>query len=628
MNVNVRRRLRQAGTAGAGIVVVAAALLLPRLSAGAATAQTWQLTAPGDTGPAATVSLDPAGHLSLEVRRGSTQVLQPSALGLRTTTTDLGTGLRFTGRASTHVTDTYTTKSGRRRQHSVDANQTTLSFAKGAARLDVVFRVSSDGLGYRYVLRQNGAIAVTGEASEFAVPTSARAFLLPFDNGRDDYESIPVHTTVSQASAVAYGFPALFHVSDTWLLLTESDANGGYGASRVTLNGSTHRFRLTLPDSRETGTGTITTPWRTLVIGSLATVTESDLMTDLASPSKISDTSWIKPGRSEWSWWSKGSSAGDFTAQKAAADFAAKMGWEYILVDAGWDPAWVPALVRYAAAKHVGVFIWTNFNRLATASDRDTLLPQWKSWGVAGLKIDFIQSDSQATMKWYDAVLAATAKNKLMVEFHGCTIPRGTERTWPHLLTSEAVKGAEAIHDKPGKLPFPADYYTMLPFGRNLAGSMDYTPVTFTAKRTNTDAAELAQAIVFESGLQNYADSIASYDAHPLAERLLKLVPNVWDDTRLLSGNPDSRVVLARRNGANWYIGAITAGSGRTISSSLSFLGGGDWLADIYADGANGALAFHTEKVTGASTLTVRTQTNGGFSVVLCPARTGATSCG
>jgi hypothetical protein len=168
----------------------------------------------------------------------------------------------------------------------------------------------------------------------------------------------------------------------------------------------------------------------------------------------------------------------------------------------------------------------------------------------------------------------------------------------------------------------------MLPFGRNLAGSMDYTPVTFTAKRTNTDAAELAQAIVYESGIQNYADSTASYDAHPLAERLLKLVPNVWDNTRLLSGNPDSHVVLARRNGSNWYVGAITAGSGRTISSSLSFLDSGNWLADVYSDGASGALAFHTEKVTSASTLTVKTLTNGGFSVVLCPARTGATSCG
>src|SRR5438477_7951194 len=194
-------------------------------------------------------------------------------------------------------------------------------------------------------------------------------------------------------------------------------------------------------------------------------------------------------------------------------------------------------------------------------------------------------------------------------------------------MASEAVRGAEAIHNKPGRVPFPPTYYTTLPLARNLAGSMDYTPVTFTAKRTNSDAAELAQAVVFESGLQNYADSIASYDAHPLAERLLKLVPNVWDDTRLLSGDPDSNVVLARRNGANWYVGAIFAGSGRTVSTSLSFLGTGTWLADVYAAGSKG-LTVTTQRVTSASTLTQTVRTNGGFSVVLCPAKAGATSCG
>ena len=618
---------RRIGTAGIGAVLVAAALVVPQWDAGAATAQTWQLTPPGGTGPAATVSLDGTGRLSLAVRNGSATVLQPSALGLRTSATDLSTGLAFTGRADAHVTGQYATFTGRRRQHSTDANETTLSFTKGAAHLDVVFRVSTDGLGYRYVLRQKGPIAVTGEASEFAVPTSSRAFLLPYNNGRNDYESIPVHTTVGAATATAYGYPSLFQVGANWLLLTESDVSGGYGASRVTLDGSSHHFKLTLPDAKETGTGTITTPWRTMVIGSLASVVGSDLVTDLASPSKIADTSWIKAGRSEWSWWSNGGSSKNLADQKTAADFAAKMGWEYITVDAGWDGSWIPTLVKYAAAKHVGVFIWTNQASLATAADRNSLLPKWKSWGVAGLKIDFIESDGQTMMGWYDAVLAATAKNKLMVEFHGCTIPRGIERTWPNVLTMEGVAGAEHIHNKPGRVPFPATYYTTLPLARNLAGSMDYTPVTFTAKRTNSDAAELAQAIVFESGLQNYADSIASYDAHPLAERLLKLVPNVWDDTRLLSGDPDSNVVLARRNAANWYVGAITAGTGRTVTAPLSFLGSGTWLADVYSDGTKG-LTMATQKVTNASTLSVKVPTNGGFSVVLCPAKAGATSCG
>src|SRR5207244_3565515 len=161
----------------------------------------------------------------------------------------------------------YTTFSGRRRQHTTDANETTLHFSKGAAKLDVIFRVSTDGLGYRYVLRQNGTISVTGEASEFAVPTTAKAFLLPLNNGRSDYESTPGHTPVAQPTAPAYGYPARFHVADTWLLLTESAPSGGYGASRVTLDAKSRHFKLTLPDAKETGKNSITTPWRTLILG-------------------------------------------------------------------------------------------------------------------------------------------------------------------------------------------------------------------------------------------------------------------------------------------------------------------------------------------------------------------------
>src|SRR5205814_4844050 len=264
--------------------------------------------------------------------------------GVKTSAGDLTAGLKFTARTDTHVTDQYTTMAGRRRQHTTDANQTTLSFTKGRSRLDLVVRVSADGLGYRYAVRQSGTVSVSGEASEYAVPSSARAFLLPYDNGRNDYESIPVHTTVAQAQATHYGYPSLFNVGNAWLLVTESDMTGGYGASRLTLNGTTHRFQVTLPDARERAPSPLTTPWRTLVVGDLATVTGSDLVTDLASPSKVADTSWIRPGRSERSWWADSQSSKNLPDQEAAVDFAAKMGWEYITVDAGWSASFVPTL--------------------------------------------------------------------------------------------------------------------------------------------------------------------------------------------------------------------------------------------------------------------------------------------
>ncbi|OLB65301.1 MAG: alpha-glucosidase [Actinobacteria bacterium 13_2_20CM_2_72_6] len=611
--------MRRLTGAGAGILVAAALLAGPRPAAWAATAQQWQLTGPGGAGPAATVALDTAGKLTLSVRRGSTQVLQSSAVGIRTSAADLSTGLAFRTRTDAVIHEEYATASGRRRQHTADANQTTLSFTKGSSRLDVVVRVATDGVAYRYVVRQSGTVAVTGEASEFAVPASAAAVLLPYETGRNDYENVHVHTTVGKAAALEYGYPSLFHVADTWLLVTESDLNGTYGGTRLTLNGSTHRFRVTLPDSRETNPGSLATPWRTLVLGDLATVTESDFVTDLAAPSKVADPSWIRPGRAAWSWWSDGSSAGSLTAQEKYTDFAAKMGWEYVLVDAGWSASWIPTLVKYAQARHVGVWIWTRQPDIDTQAKISAAFALWKSWGVVGLKIDHIRSEQQVRLKWYDQVLATSAQNELMVDFHGSTIPRGIERTWPQVLTMEGVQGAEKIHNKPGRTAFPPTHYTDLPFTRNLAGSMDYTPVTFTAKRTNTDAAELAQSVVFESGLQNYADSVESYDAHPVAERLLRQVPSVWDETKLLSGDPDSHVILARRNGSDWFVGAILAGAGRTVAVPLSFLGTGSWSAELYVDGTGG-LTVRTQQVTAADTLSLAVPANGGFTVRLTPA--------
>jgi alpha-glucosidase len=615
--------------ASVGLLLAAGPVVSLPAPAAAAPDRQWQLTAPGDQDQpvTATVRLDTAGRLTLEVRRGTTAVLEPSALGIRTTAADLTAGLAFATRSDRRVTERYTTAAGRRREHVADANQTTLRFTRGSARLDLVVRVSPDGVGYRYVLPQRGQVVVTGEASEFAVPGSARAYLLPYDNGRNDYESIHVHTTVGQAAPAGYGYPSLFRVGESWLLVTESDVSGRYGASRLTLDGQTRRFGLTLPDARVTATGPLATPWRTMVVGSLATVTESDLVTDLAPPSRVADASWIRPGRAAWSWWSDGPSSRSLAAQQRYVDYASRMGWEYVLVDAGWSASWMPELAAYARQRGVGIMAWVHWTGLDTAAERDSKLPLWRSWGIAGLKIDFMESDGQERMRWYDEILAATARHHLLLNFHGGTVPRGTERTWPQLMTSEAVRGAEGIKPRPGRQPYPVTHYTTLPFTRNLAGSMDFTPVTFSAVRSISDGAELALSVVFESGVQNFADSIDTYAAYPLAERFLRAVPSAWDDTRLISGDPESHVVLARKRGTDWFAGAVMAGPARTVTVPLGFLGGTTWLAEIYQDGADGRLGYRSERVGPADTLSVPVADHGGFAVRFCPAPAGATGC-
>ena len=265
------------------------------------------------------------------------------------------------------------------------------------------------------------------------------------------------------------------------------------------------------------------TPWRVAVVGSPATIAGSDLVDDLAAPAAGVDWSWVRPGRVAWSWWADSGSPASLAAQEAHVDFAARQGWEYVLADEGWDPAWMPALVEYARARGVGVLLWSRWDALRTPAQRDALLSQWADWGVAGVKLDFMESDSPARMAWYRGVARAAAERRMVVDFHGATAPRGLERTWPNVLTSEAVRGAEGY--KGATPPTPAQN-TVLPFTRNAIGAMDYTPVTFSAPgRTTSAGHELALSVVFASGLQHFADSPAAYAARPLAAALARRRP-------------------------------------------------------------------------------------------------------
>ncbi len=617
----MKKRMGTAAALAAGVALVG----LP--AAGQpAPVSSWTLTAPGTSlapTPAAHIALD-RGRLTLSVTRGATTVLEPSALGVETANGDLSQGLKVTGFSQRPVHDEYPTTTGKRLRHTSDAAETTLEVKGPGGAFAVVFRVSRDGVAYRYVFDTPKWVTVVGEASEFAVPRTADSFLLPFDNGRSDYESIHVHRPVAQQDPAEYGYPALFHVGDTWLSVLESDLNGSYAGSRLTLTPQ-HGFRLTLGDPAEVAKGPLATPWRAMIVGDLATVTQSDLSTDLASPAKIADTSWIKPGAGAWSWWSEGT--GDLALQEKYVDLAAKEGWAYNLVDSGWNAAWVPDLVAYAKQRGVGIWLWADAKITDTDSEREKNFKQYADWGVAGLKIDFVESERQDRTRWYDAVLAAAAKDHLMVNFHGAPIPRGIQRTWPNVMSVEAVKGAEGTKPKPGRVPFPIEHYLTLPFTRNLSGSMDFTPVTFSGVRPTSDGGELALSVLFESGVQHFADSVASYDAHPVAERLLKGIPTAWDDTRLLAGDPGKLAVLARRSGAQWYVGALAAGPATRLDAPLDFLPPGDWLAEIYGDGADGRLQVTTQRVTSGGVLTVPVAANGGFAARLCVAAAGASTC-
>ena len=341
----------------------------------------------------------------------------------------------------------------------------------------------------------------------------------------------------------------------------------------------------------------------------------SDLATSLGRPSRVRDTSWIHPGRVAWSWWSEPKTVGDEGRQHAYIRAAAAHHWEYVLLDAGWDADSLPAITRYATRKGVRVLLWTAWDALRDPAQRERLLARWASWGVAGVKVDFLLSDSAARMAIYDDIARDAARHRLAVVFHGCTIPRGIQRTWPNVLTMEAVRGAEYETAVGGYAAMDHRNDVNLVYTRNVIGSMDYTPVTFSARnRASTDAHRLALGVAFESGLQHFADSPEAYARHPQAAQILTDVPTAWDDTRLLAGAPDREAIVARRAGAAWWIGSISATGAHRQDVPLRFLAPGrSYRLHLVRDDGHGGLTVEDRTVTSADRLTVAVERNGGF---------------
>ncbi|GAA3463185.1 hypothetical protein GCM10018963_51980 [Saccharothrix longispora] len=576
----------------------------------------WVVTAPTG-GVAARVALE-GGALTLAVTRGGRTVLAPAPVGLRTEAADLASGLRPLGRSDRVVRERYATTTGKRLERDNRMTETRLSFAgTGGARLDLVVRAAPDGVAYRYVVP--GPVVVTGEASSYALPADAPAWLLPYNAW---YEANRVHTTAGGAPPGDYGHPSLFRVGGDYALLTESDVDGRYPGSRLRHVGA-GRYEVVLADGSSASEGELRTPWRTAIVGDLATVSRSTLVDDLAPPSRLADTSWVRPGKVAWSWLSEHSSPGDPERQRRYVDFAAAHGWEYVLVDEGWQESWVPDLVRYARAKGVEVLLWFRWSDLDTAAERDSVLPRMRDWGVKGVKLDFMESDSRARYQWYDAVLAKTAELRLMVNFHGSTIPHGLARTWPHVMTMEAVRGAE---NSPPAANNPVQFFT-----RNVVGSMDYTPVSLEVGTKEASVAhEIALPVLYESGWTHFADKPEAYERFPQALRHLDQVPAVWDDTRLLAGDPTDHAVVARRSGERWFVGAVSTGAPRTLGASLDFLGGGRWLVEVLRDdpaAARGDVLRESRVARSADRLEVAVPRDGGFAAVACPYRPGRTTC-
>ena len=554
-------------------------------AAHAATPQRWTLDAPGGALEATVAAR--GGKLTLTARRAGRFVVR-ARLGPATGRVE---AVRRDRRS-----ETFRTPAGKRRVHRIDARRLRLAFPRRSLEL----LVAADGVAVRARGAHRGTV-------RWASAAGSRSWLQRL---RSNYEARYREGLLREARRRPYAYPALVRTpAGDAALLTESGLPRGAAAGH--LQGA-RGLRVALPSGeRETAR----TSWRLAVIGSLATVVGSDLPLALGARSRIADTSWIRPGRAAWSWWADSWSPRRLQDQRDHVDGAAAAGWEYVLVDEGWDAAWVPELVEYAAARGVRVLLWSDWRDLATPAARASVLDRMAAWGVAGVKLDFLESDRPARMGFMAAAARAAARRRLIVSFHGVTVPRGLERTWPNVLTYEGVLGAE--HAKSGAPIAPAHDVDLV-FTRNAIGPMDYTPAALSARgQRSTVAHRLAQAIAFESGLQSYADAPAGYAMHPEALELLAATPAAWDDTRLLAGEPGRFATLARRTGRAWFVGGLSATAARTERVRLGFLGEGAYTATVTTDDGAGGLTSTTRPVTARDSLEVPVASDGGFTVRL-----------
>jgi len=596
-------------------VACAAALALPA-SAGADDRR-WALASP-DGRLTAQIAFAAGQPLQAVVRRDGEPVLS-TQIGYAAGARCLPTGYSLAGRSASLRAETYATPAGKRREHTHVARELVLRFRRGESSVRVELRTADDGFAYRTTVAGPVRRHVTGECSAFSALPGTQAWTQRLIS---NYENPYLPGLLRDAAPGPLAFPALLASGSRWVLLSESALDRGQPATHLEVRAGFPDVLWINRPHAQSGLPRMRTPWRVAVIGSLATIVESDLVDDLAPPPGARDWSWVAPGRVAWSWWSDSTSPASLPRQQEYVDFAARAGWEYVLVDAGWDPRWMPQLTAYARARGVRVLLWSRWDALATRGQRRRLLNRWRGWGVAGLKLDFMQSDAHVRMTWYRDVAEAAAVRRLVVNFHGSTAPRGLSREFPNVLTMEAVQGAESYKNEVPPPATPAHNAT-LPFTRNAIGPMDYTPVTFSAaRRQTTPAHELALSVVYESGLQHFADSPESYRALPLAARWLRGVPVAWDDTRLLDGYPGAAATIARRAGRRWYVGAIRAGAGGAVTLPLDFLPRGRaYTAQTVEDWPTGGLLTRSRRVRAGDALRLAVGASGGYVARFTPIR-------
>jgi alpha-glucosidase len=497
----------------------------------------------------------------------------------------------------------------------------------------IVFRAYDDGVAYRIETSlPPSEMKIYNEEARFKFAGHYNVYYPKeesfFSHNEREFPPVPMNTI---SPTVIASLPAIVDADGTKIVIAESDIEDYPGLwlrgnNDDTLQAIFPPYPLKEELSRDRDLrvtqaadyiavtkGTRTFPWRILGIAE----NDRDLITNqlvylLAKPSQVQDTSWIKPGKVAWDWWNANNIYGvDFKSgintqtYKYYIDFASKYGIEYIILDEGWyklgnvlDVAPemnIEELVAYGRQKHVGIILWVVWKTLE--DQLEPALNQFEKWGVKGIKVDFMQRDDQKLINFYHKICRETSKRHMLVDFHGALRPATMTRTWPNLISTEGVKGLEWNKWSEDITP---EHDLELPFTRMFLGPMDYTPGAminaakgafahiFTRPMSQgTRCHQLAMYVVFESPLQMLSDSPSNYLREPEIMQFLGPVPTTWDETKALDGKISDYVIVARRKGRDWYVGAMTDWTARELQIDFSFLTEGNFQMEVYQDGPN-----------------------------------------
>lgn len=632
------------------------------------------LTSP-DGKVAVRIDQDNAERLTYAVRYGDVAILAPSILGLdlEGQRKALVGGLTITGTATRTSDSTYRLVAGKVSTARDHFNEVTVSLAEKDApgrKLEVIIRAYDDGVALRYRLPQQpgmNEMALRQERTRFSFASDFNCWGLNLGHFRTAHEG--------EFDPIPAGRIRPSHLYDA-PLVCQTSANGpAFAIAEADLKDYAGLY-LTRPGDGSLGVESVlsprpdepkiavrrpipadgaVSPWRILMLARHAgALNESNLITTLNPDPAFKDTSWIKPGKAAWDWWNGWRAAGaqnEVQANDATVtafiDQAAAQGLDYMLVDDGWylnsggegsvkpgadlmtvTPGLnLPGMIEYGRRKGIGLWLWMHWELLEPRME--AVLAHYAKMGIKGIKVDFMDRDDQWMVDFYHRLLTLAAKHKLMVDLHGAYHPTGLIRTYPHYLTQEGVLGAE--YNKWSSRITPS-HNVMLAYTRLLLGPMDYTPggfrhatpATFEPRFKGpmvqtTRAHGLALYVVYDSPFACVSDSPEAYQGQDGLD-FIRVVPTSWDEVRFVAGEVGQYIALARRKGDVWYLGVINNEEGRTVDLPLTFLGKGDYRAEIIRDGKEpAAITRESRKVTAGDLIPVPLAGAGGAVITLRP---------